>query len=67
MSIAIRFVRLPEVLIRTGLSRSSIFAKMSQGEFPKHYKLGLDPKSRAAGWKESDLDDFLRRLVEAGN
>lgn len=34
-----QFLRLPEVIRRTGLPRSTIYRKMSEGKFPKPVKL----------------------------
>lgn len=48
-------IRLPEVRSRTGLSRSSIYAMMSSGAFPKPVKLG----ARAVGWLEAEVGDWL--------
>jgi len=48
-------IRLPEVLTRTGLSRSTIYAMISVGAFPKPVKLGL----RAVGWPEAEVGDWL--------
>lgn len=48
-------IRLPEVRSRTGLSRSTIYAMMASGMFPKSVKLG----QRAVGWMESEIGDWL--------
>ena len=45
-----RILRLPEVIAATGLSRSAIYARMSQGDFPSSVRLGL----RAVGWRASE-------------
>ena len=58
----IRFVRLPEVMARTGLSRSSIYVRVAAGRFPEPVPLG----GRAVGWIEAELDDWLRsRIAES--
>ncbi len=44
-------LRLPSVLQITGLSRSTIYAMMAEGIFPKPIKLG----KRAVGWKDTDV------------
>jgi len=54
-------LRLPEVIKRTGLSRSSIYLRISNGEFPKTISLG----DRAVGWLESEIDEWLAEKVEA--
>ncbi|MDD9891487.1 MAG: AlpA family transcriptional regulator [Gammaproteobacteria bacterium] len=53
-------LRLPTVLNRTGLSRSSIYLRISNGEFPKPISLG----GRAVGWLESDINQWLADRVE---
>jgi prophage regulatory protein len=49
-------LRLPQVKSRVGLSRSSIYLAMSQGNFPQPVKLG----ARAVGWLESEVDEWIR-------
>lgn len=44
-----RILRLPAVLDRTGLSRSTLYRKIQEGTFPKQIALGV----RTAGWRES--------------
>ena len=53
-------LRLPTVKSRTGLSRSSIYLRVSQGMFPKQVSLG----GRAVGWLESEVEDWLRKQVQ---
>jgi prophage regulatory protein len=48
---------------RTGLSRSSIYKKMSDGTFPRQISLGL----RSVGWLESDIDDWIASRVQASS
>jgi prophage regulatory protein len=54
-------LRLPSVKTRTGLSRSTIYQRVSEGTFPEPIKLG----NRAVGWVETEVEDWLRRLIEA--
>ena len=57
-----RFLRLPEVMARTGLSRSTIYVRLEQGCFPRPVSLG----SRAVGWIEAEVDEWMRqRIVES--
>jgi prophage regulatory protein len=46
-----KIYRLPEVISLTGLSRSSIYLRISVQEFPKPIKIGR----RAVGWSEDSL------------
>ena len=58
----IRILRLPEVMARTGLSRSTIYVRLEQGRFPKPIPLG----GRAVGWIESEIDAWIRdRIAES--
>jgi predicted DNA-binding transcriptional regulator AlpA len=47
-----RLIRLPEVIARVGLKRSSIYQRMAEGRFPKGRSLG----PRCAVWVESEID-----------
>ena len=40
-----KFIRLPEVLSRTGYGRTTIYRKMEDGDFPKSVKLGGPQKT----------------------
>ena len=44
-------LRLPAIKTNTGLSRSTIYLRISQGEFPKPVSLG----GRAVGWPASEV------------
>jgi len=48
-------IRLPEVIKRTGLSRSSIYLKVGQHSFPEPISLG----DRAIGWIEEEVNGWL--------
>lgn len=56
----ITILRLPAVKTRTGLSRSTIYLRVSQGTFPKPVSLG----ARAVGWVESEIQEWLQRHIE---
>jgi prophage regulatory protein len=55
-----RILRLPEVKSTTGLPRSTIYARIHEGSFPKPICLGC----RSVGWLESEIQDWVRRKVE---
>ena len=65
-----RFIRLNEVLSRTGYARTSIYRKMEDGEFPKSVKLGGPPKdpsvfdSRAVAWIEDEVEQWIESRIE---
>jgi prophage regulatory protein len=56
-----KILRLPEVKARTGLSRSSIYASIQQGNFPPSIHLG----ARAVGWLDSDITDWIESRISA--
>ena len=53
-------LRLPQVKIKVGLSRSSIYAAAAQGKFPNPIRL----RARAVGWLESEIEDWIRERVK---
>ena len=65
-----RFIRLPEVMSRTGYVRTSIYRKMEDGSFPKSLKLGGLPKdpnefdSRAVAWIEDEVDQWVEDRID---
>ena len=54
--------RLPEVMARTGLSRSTIYALIRQDKFPSQINLG----PRAVGWVANEIVDWIEaRIIES--
>ena len=51
--------RLPEVLKRTGLSRSSIYLKINDKTFPSPIKLS----KRAIGWPEEVITEWIEQRI----
>jgi prophage regulatory protein len=54
-------LRLPAVKARTGLSRSTIYLRISKNEFPAPISLG----GRAVGWVDSEINNWLSEKIEA--
>ena len=54
--------RLPAVKARTGLSRSSIYARIATGEFPAPIKRGV----RTSAWDARSVDGWIRERIAAG-
>jgi len=54
-------LRLPAVKARTGLSRSTIYLRVSEGRFPAPVSLG----GRAVGWIEAEVSEWLTNHIEA--
>ena len=46
-----RFLRLPQVLEMTGMSKTYIYARIKEGTFPKQIQLG----SRSVVWSEREV------------
>ena len=59
MEKAKRFIRLPEVINRTGYRRTSIYEKISEGIFPAPIKLG----PRAVAWVSEEIDKWMDARV----
>ena len=65
-----RFIRLPEVLTRTGYGRTTIYRKMEDGSFPRSVKLGgplEDPNAfdcRAVAWIEDEVEQWIDSRIE---
>ena len=51
----IRLVRKPEVLRRTGLASSTLYAHIAQGRFPKPVKIG----ARAVAWRSDEIQAWI--------
>jgi prophage regulatory protein len=54
-----RILRIKTVLDRTGLSRSTLYRKISQGTFPPQMKIS----QRCAGWRSSAISAWLNNPV----
>lgn len=55
-----RLIRLRDVRLRTGLSSSGIYAKISNGQFPRPIKLG----PRASAWIEGEVTDWIEAQIQ---
>ena len=53
--------RLPTVLARTGLSRSSVYAAIASGGFPQPIKLS----ARAIGFLSAEVDAWIAKRAAA--
>ncbi len=52
---ALQILRRRQVEARTGLSRSTIYLRISRGEFPAAVSLG----ARAVGWPSDAIDKWI--------
>jgi len=55
MTTYMTILRLPMVIARVGLSRSTIYKFIESGGFPRPVHLG----PRAVGWIESEIDEWI--------
>jgi prophage regulatory protein len=54
-----QLLRLPEVMSRTGLGRSTIWNHVAQGRFPKQVKLS----ERSSAWVASEVDQWINAKI----
>jgi prophage regulatory protein len=57
-----RICRLPEVIERTGMSRSWLYAEISAGRFPHGIRIG----ARARGWTALSINHWINRQLNDG-
>lgn len=58
---ATTILRLPTVKERTGLSRSTIYLRISNGTFPTPISLG----GRAVGWVSDEIQLWIEQQIES--
>ncbi len=58
---ATTILRLPVVKARTGLSRSTIYLRITQKTFPEPVCLG----GRAVGWIEDEIEAWVKAQIDA--
>ncbi|MGS0755687.1 helix-turn-helix transcriptional regulator [Roseateles sp. GG27B] len=51
------FLRLPQVLARSGMSKTSIYKLIRDGSFPAQVKLG----PRTSAWRASEIAKWIAR------
>lgn len=59
---SLKALRLNQVIDKTGLSRSAIYAKAKSKEFPTPIKLGSGTSS---AWLEHEVDNWLAQQIHA--
>jgi prophage regulatory protein len=50
-----RFIRMPDLRSKVGLSKSQIYKLIQQGEFPKPIKLG----DKIAVWAQTEVEEWM--------
>jgi prophage regulatory protein len=56
-----RFLRAPSVRDITGWSNSTLYDKVSKGQFPRPVK--LDPDGRAVAWLETEIEAWQKQRI----
>jgi prophage regulatory protein len=56
------FLRIPDVLVAAGVSRSTLYEMMEAGKFPRPVKPNDD---RAVRWLATEVVDWQRKRIEA--
>lgn len=56
-----RFLRLSQVMDRTGLKRSQIYLYMKMGLFPKSVKIGIS----SVAWLESEVEEWINQKLNS--
>ncbi len=57
----LRLLRLPEVIQRTGRSRTGIYREVQEGTFPKPVRASL----RSVAWIEGEVDQWIAARIAA--
>jgi len=55
------FLRMPDVMRRTGYSKSRIYGLVAKGEFPRQVAIG----QRASAWLKSEIDNWIQSRINA--
>ena len=58
-----RLLRLPDVISRVGLSKTTIYQFISEGKFPN----GVHLSTRCTRWQESAIDRWIRYHTQRAN
>jgi prophage regulatory protein len=56
-----RILRLPQVVEATGETRSTIYKRIAEGEFPKPVRLGM----KSVGWVEEEIAAYNEARIAA--
>ena len=54
-----RFIRMPDLRQKVGLSKSQIYKLIQQGEFPEPIKLG----KKISVWTDSEVEEWMSKQV----
>ena len=54
-----RFIRVPDVLNRVGFSRTTLYERIKEGNFPDRVKIG----PRCVAFVESEIDEWIEVTI----
>lgn len=54
-----RFIKLKEVMEKTGLARATVYKHVANNKFPKSVSLG----ERAVAWIESEVEEWMLERI----
>ncbi len=57
-----RLIRLPEVMARVGMKRSTIYRKMEEGSFPRSRSIS----AKCAVWVEAEIEEWIYDIARGG-
>ena len=57
-----RFLRIPEIVQRTGMSKATVYNRINQGLFPKQIPIGAN----LVVWLESDVQKWMQEQIDKG-
>jgi len=55
-----KVIRLAQVMVSTGLGRSTIYKYIAKGEFPTSFKIS----ERCVGWLESEVQQWIQSRLD---
>lgn len=58
------FLRLKQIIERTGLSRSTIYKMIQEGKFPRQVDL---VGGRSVAWVENEIENWMKHRLELRN
>jgi prophage regulatory protein len=56
-----KILRVTQVIQKTGLPRSTLYRLISEGKFPRHFKLS----ERTSGFLEHEVDEWLKNRANS--
>ena len=60
-----KLLKQKDVLEKTTMSKSTMYSRITQGDFPPPIKLGGEgTKARSARWVESEVDEWIMKQIE---